>query len=375
MDDGGRVPSDYRNEGGFATQSLRELVRGEILANGPMSVARYMNLSLYHPDWGYYTRGNVRVGKQGDFFTSVSVGPLFGDLMASWMAGVYREIGAPPAWRVVEFGGNDGKLAADVMDGIRRRSPAAFDALEYVISEPLPSMRQEQEKRLGRYPVRVVADTGSLVELPMPGLVFGNEVLDALPFELVEWRDGSWVERCVEIGPDGSLVLGYGSKPKPKMLELLDSGIHADVLPEGWQCELRTGMSEFIGDSMRGLLQPRMLWIDYGFDRGDLWNSARSGGTWQAYRNHRIIRDPWNLPGDCDLTAHVDFTAVREAVGFLGGEMLQSTRQGVWLTRLAAEELTAREGTSDPSWVRQFQMLTHPAQLGSKFTVLEFACR
>lgn len=356
-----------------ATLSLRQLIADEIYSNGSMPMARYMDLALYHPEWGYYATGDREVGKFGDFFTSVSVGPLFGRLMARRLFGMYQDLGRPSRWRVKELGANDGKLAIDILEAMRSLDWEAAQALDYVICEPLPVMREIQKRALGGFSARVVDPEEALSTNCLPGVVFGNEVLDALPFHWLERWDDDWWERGILLDGEGSLRSGRLGKASGEIIELLSDAADPERLPNGWQCEVRPALDGFLQSSLVGLEPARMIWIDYGFEREELWHPARIEGTWQAFREHRREPEPWNLPGACDLTAHVDFISVAEAAGRLGGEVVALEDQGPWLTRLATLELADREGVEDPSWVRQFQTLTHPAQLGGKFRVME--CR
>jgi SAM-dependent MidA family methyltransferase len=364
---------NYRNAADTATQSLRERIVREIKLTGPISMMRYLALALYDPESGYYARGGERVGKGGDFFTSVSVGPVFGELLARRMVREFDRLGRPARWRIMELGANDGRLAEDVMGGMAGIDPQARAALEYAICEPLPSMRAVQRERLAGFAdgVRIVASTDELVGKELPGVVFGNEVLDALPFHWVEWRNGGWRERRIGLGEDGRLQPVLAGPTDDGLCRWLDRVTRGMRLPDGWQCEVRMAWGDFLQSCLRGMVQPTMIWIDYGFLREDLMRPHRTEGTWRAYRGHRIEADPWDHPGACDLTAHVDFTGVAEAAEALGGRMSGFDPQGTWLTRLALEDLAAREGGDDPGWVRQFQTLTHPAHLGARFHVME----
>lgn len=366
---------NYRNQEDTATLSLREWIVDEIQSAGPMPLCRYLELALYHPEFGYYARGGERVGKGGDFFTSVSVGPVFGDLLARRMVREFDRLGGPARWRIMELGANDGRLAADVLAGMARIHPQALVALEYVICEPLPTMRHVQAERLAGLMgnVRIVASAQELAGDELPGIVFGNEVLDALPFLWVERSDDGWRERRIGIGADGRLRPVIACQPDEEVRQWLDEATRGLLLPDGWQCEVRMSWSGFLQSCLRVMVQPSMIWIDYGFLREDLMQPQRTEGTWRAYRGHRIEADPWNDPGECDLTAHVDFTGVAEAAEALGGQLVGFHSQGSWLTRLATEEIAAREGGHDPGWVRQFQTLTHPAHLGARFQVMELS--
>lgn len=366
---------NYRIEADTATLSLSQWIVREILASGPMPMRRYLELALYHPKLGYYAQGGDRVGKGGDFFTSVSVGPVFGELLARRMVREFDRLGRPTRWRIMELGANDGRLAADVLGGLSRIDPQALAALEYVICEPLPTMREVQREKLAGFAdkVRIMDSSEMLIGDELPGIVFGNEVLDALPFHWVEWRDGGWHERKIGIGEDDRLQAVLDGKPDEQVRQWLDEATRGLPLPNGWRCEVRMDLREFLTSCLHGMDQPAMIWIDYGFLREDLLHPHRTEGTWRAYRGHRIEPDPWNHPGECDLTAHVDFTSVAESAEALGGQVTGFAAQGTWLTRLAMEDLSSREGKDDPAWVRQFQTLTHPAHLGARFHVMELS--
>jgi len=364
---------DYRMKANTATQSLRQRILAEIDGGGPMRVDRYVELALYDPQEGYYATGIRRVGKGGDFFTSVSVGAVFGGLLARRMVREFDHLGRPGRWRIMELGANDGRLAADVLDAMAGIDSEALAALEYVICEPLPSMREVQRDRLAGYSerVRVVSASNECADDVLPGIVFGNEVLDALPFHWVEWCDLQWWERRIGVGEDGRLQAVLAGHPEGDVMEWLSVATEGLDLPDGWRCEVRTCWRGFLESFLVAVMNPLMIWIDYGFLREELVVPHRSEGTWRAYRRHRIEIEPWDFPGECDLTAHVDFTGVCDAVESLGGRVLGLQAQGMWLTRLAAIDLASREGMTDPAWVRQFQTLTHPAHLGAKFHVLE----
>lgn len=338
-----------------------------------MPLPRYLELALYHPEWGYYARDGRRVGREGDFFTSVSVGPLFGRLLAHRAAREFHQLGCPPRWRILEFGANDGRLAADILGALAEIDPTAHAALEYGIFEPLPRMRGIQTAALELHgsKVCIAATTGCFAADPLPGLILGNEVLDALPFHWVTWRERCWREIRIAASPDGVLMPSDSFTPPADVLQWLEKATQGLELPDGWQCEVRTSWKDFLGTSLRCVESPAMVWMDYGYERSELIHPARREGTWRAYRAHRIEADPWNSPGHCDLTAHVDFTGVAEAARVLGARHTSMVSQGNWLTRLAVGELAAKEGIADPAWARQFQTLTHPAHLGTRFHVLE----
>jgi SAM-dependent MidA family methyltransferase len=354
-----------------ATHSLTSILRQRIAAEGPLCFAGFMAAALYHPEFGYYARGLRQVGRAGDFFTSVSVGPLFGELLARRFLREWSEAGEPVRWRIIECGAHDGTLAADVLAALRRLSTPAFEALEYAIAEPLPVLRQAQGETLRMVAERVrhVSDAGELAADPLPGIAFGNEVLDALPCHLVVWHDGRWHERRVALDE----AQGFAWQT----VEINDARLLAALaalgggFPEGFRSELRTGYHDFLAPLASALSSGLMLWLDYGFERVDYYHPARREGTLRTFSRHRAGDDPLVGPGELDLTAHVDFTAVAAAAQALGWQQAAFRSQGAWLMETARDWLLEMEGKPRPGALRQFQTLTHPAQLGGSFHALE----
>jgi SAM-dependent MidA family methyltransferase len=360
-------PDEYPIEGAAATHSLASLLRRRIVSEGPLPFAGFMAEALYHPVCGYYARGIRQVGRGGDFFTSVSVGPLFGELLARRFLREWRESGEPARWRIIECGAHDGTLAADVLAALKQLSAPAFEALEYAIAEPLPALRHAQGEKLCSFGDRV-CHLSAAAE-PLPGVAFGNEVLDALPCHLIEWRDGRWCERRVALDEAEAFIW--------QILEISDARLISalaplgGVFPDGYRSEVRTSYDDFLAPLSHALSSGLMLWLDYGFERADYYHPARREGTLRTFSQHRAGDDPLVAPGGCDITAHVDFTAVAEAAQALGWQPAALRNQGSWLTETAREWLLEMEGKPQAAALRQFQTLTHPAQLGGSFHALE----
>jgi SAM-dependent MidA family methyltransferase len=352
---------------------LTEKILRQIDGNGPLDFAAFMELALYEPALGYYARHTRQIGRHGDFFTSVSTGPLFGELLARRFLRYWQETGEPQKWRVIESGAHDGTLAFDILTAIHAISPTAAAALEYAIAEPLETLRAAQNAKLARFAknIRQVASPFALADELLPGIAFGNEVLDALPFHLVERHGSSWLE--LRVGRDGDVSLAWTRHA------ITNSALIAALAPlgehftEGHRTEIRTNFADFLRPLSAALNHGLMIWIDYGFAAADLHHPLRHSGTLRTFSHHRAGGDPLATPGEKDITAHVDFTAVAQAAMNLGGKAINFHNQGAWLTELAREWLTGREGNPSAAEIRQFQTLTHPAQLGGKFQVLEIS--
>lgn len=331
-------------------------------------------MALYEPELGYYARETRQVGREGDFFTSVSVGPLFGGLLARRFLREWESLGSPHRWRIIECGAHDGTLAGDVLGAIRELSPPAFQALEYAIPEPLPLLQAAQRETLAAFggKVRFIGGPDELFDDPLPGVAFGNELLDALPFHVVRWNGREWRECRVAASPDGGFVWETDHEIRDATLVATLEPLGNDF-PENYQTEVRTNYADFLRPLTRCLSSGLLLWPDYGFARPEYYHPDRMVGTLRTFSKHRAAEDPLATPGGIDITAHVDFTAVAEAAIALGCEPLVFHNQGAWLTGNAREWLLSLEGNPDPAAFRQFRTLTHPAHLGGSFHVLELA--
>jgi SAM-dependent MidA family methyltransferase len=364
----------YPNESLPATASLRELLHHQISKCGPLRFADFMASALYEPRLGYYARESRQVGREGDFFTSVSVGPLFGELLARRFLLEWRESGAPTHWRIIECGAHDGTLAADILGALARLSPHAFAGLEYAIPEPLPLLQAAQRQTLSGFPknTRFVSSIDELASDPLPGIIFGNELLDALPFHIVEWHPDGWRECRVNADPSGHFIWENDHPiDDPKLLAAL-APLGTDF-PAGYRTEVRTHFADFLAPLTRCLTSGLFLWLDYGFARPEYYDPARKSGTLRTFSKHRAAEDPLSTPGEIDITAHVDFTALAETAIALGCQPRSFRNQGTWLTEVGREWLLSLEGQPQPVALRQFQTLTHPAHLGGCFHALELS--
>jgi len=378
------VPDPYPSGETSATPALSALLRDRIAREGPLPFPEFMATALYEPALGYYARETRQVGRGGDFFTSVSVGPLFGQLLARRFLAWWQEAGQPGRWRLIECGAHDGTLAGDILTALQTLSPTAFAALEYRIIEPLPLLAEAQTANLAAFgkTVRILPSPATLTHDPLPGIVFGNELLDALPFHLVEWHDGAWAELCVENtssemsghSPASSLSNFKFQISNSPLSPELSAALDSLPLPTGpYRTEVRTNFTSFLAPLLAALTHGRMIWPDYGFARPEYYLPARNTGTLRTFQRHRAGDDPLDSPGERDITAHVDFTAVAEAAIKLGATPAEFSAQGSWLTRLAEPWLRENEAALTPAQIRQFQTLVHPGHLGAKFHLLELA--
>lgn len=336
-----------------------------------------MAAALYHPQDGYYAHPDRPIGRAGDFFTSVSVGPAFGTILARWLLNRWQALGSPHRWRVAEPGAHDGQLAADLTAALHALNPAATAGLIYTVPEPLAQRRSRLARQLAALPVAHLElfDPADPPPQAHPGVVVANEVLDALPCRLVEFDGTIWLERFVCATPDDALEL----HPQPVTDPALAAALTplGTAFPAGYQTEIRTNFPAFLAPLRNLLDRGALLFLDYGFARPELYHPDRRSGTLRTFHAHHAADDPLASPGHCDLTAHVDFTAVAEAAATLHLTPARFEPQGFFLTHLAQPWLESLAHAPEPARtnaVRQFHTLTHPAHLGARFHALELSC-
>lgn len=362
---------DYPNPAPAATSScllIREKIAAELTKQDAIPFPRYLDLALYDPDHGYYASRSSQVGREGDFLTSVSIGPLFGKLLARRMVHWWQSHGKPTAWRILEIGAHDGKLAADILESIATLSTEAWQALEYAIVEPMPLLQEAQEQRIKPLAAKLhlANDTLPLSENPLPGIAFGNEILDALPFHLIRRCGHAWEELFV-----AKNLEFITRKIDPTSALGIKTHTLGHDFPEDYQTEVRTNYLEFLGKISPCIGDGMLLFIDYGFAAPEYYDTHRTRGTLRTFYKHQAAEDPLADPGKRDITAHVDFTDLAREAETIGWQPTHFSSQGSYLTHLAKEMIENGE-FSDPKTIAQFRSLTHPARLGASFHVIEF---
>jgi SAM-dependent MidA family methyltransferase len=358
-------------DGGMS--SLAEILQAEMVRSGPMPFLRFMERALYDPVHGYYAAGRAAIGRGGDFFTSVSVGPLFGRLLAVQFAEMWERLGRPARFDIVEQGGAGGEFAGDVLQAAQAW-PDFAAALCYRLVEPFPGNAARQRERLERFAGRV-AWHASLDDLPrFTGVHFSNELVDAFPVHRVVFRNGAWRERYVAAGAEGPFCWEDGPLSTPGLAAFLP---HLPAL-EGYETEVNTQACAWLEAVAERLERGYVLVADYGFARADYYLPERAGGTLTGYRAHRRCDDPLADPGEQDLTAHVDFTTLAERGRSAGLALAGYTYQHHFLAALGRRvfpdvtdprELTPQRRKE----MRAFATLMHPGLMGGCFQFLAFA--
>lgn len=343
---------------------LPQILRAQLSATpaGRLPFAQVMQLALYHPEHGYYGAGPRKIGRQGDFFTSVSVGPLFGNLLALCALQEWQALDEPADFTIIEQGAHDGQLAEDVLSALGDKP------VRYLIVEPNPRYREAQTKRLGDR-VQWVENLAALRSGPKHAFFLCNELPDAFPVHLVRWCGERWRELFVEEdGPEAfRFVTGDFS-----CVELAEEAKHLphDLEP-GHTIEINLAMLAWIRELAHAAFRGSIFIADYGLDVDEFYADSRAEGTVRRYKQHHMDGNVLAELGECDLTTHINFTRLIAEAERLALTKSEYDLQGRVLGRLAMPWLKSLEGQPlDAATMRQFQSLTHPAFMGRSFRCL-----
>jgi len=353
--------------------TLRERIEQEIRQRGPIPFSRYMELCLYEPELGYYARSHEQFGKAGDFYTSSDVHAIFGRLVARQFEEMWRAQGTPGRIEIVELGPGRGLFARDVLDWSREKFPDFFRALHYTLVEGSAGLREKLASVLGEHITAgkavITRDVASYVSTENV-IIFANEFFDALPVEVlsnhgamrVGWEAGRFVE---------SFVAASAAE-----MEYLDRySIHPE---EGERVEAGLEAHRWMQTIAQSVRRGFVIVIDYGYVREELLAGCHRG-TIMCYRQHSASDNPYEAPGGQDITAHVNFTALRAAGEHAGLEYLGLLTQAQFLMGVG-EETQFSEAFEDAQLpqerakrVLQLKHLVTPAGMGETFDVLVMA--
>jgi SAM-dependent MidA family methyltransferase len=350
-------------------------IASEIAASGPIPFVRFMELALYHPQFGYYMRSpelpEERIGWRGDFYTSSDVHPVLGQALAKQAEQMYRLLGQPHPFTIVEMGPGKGLLANQILATCEHRYRSFFQHLRYVLVDRSPAMRELQRRNLAPWLDRAalltwVNDLANVAPQGLTGLFFSNELVDSFPVHRVQvtaqgieelwvdYRDGRFVE-CLR--PLSSDTLAHRLRR-----------VSADW-PEGYRTEINLRASEWMKHVAQHLDRGFVLTIDYGHTAQDLYRSDRKHGTFLCYFRQSIREDPFRRVGEQDMTAHVDFSSLVETGE---GHKLQTTgftNQMSFLMGLGVEQMIAELEQDSPQFKAAIHLL-RPNGMGTTFKVL-----
>jgi SAM-dependent MidA family methyltransferase len=342
--------------------SLDVLIREQILAKGPMSIASYMDLALQHPEFGYY-RQHDPLGASGDFITAPEVSQMFGEMIGLWCADIWQQMAMPSAVTLLEMGPGRGTLMQDALRATAKIK-GFHDAMDLQLLETNASLcKQQQERLLAYLPVHI----DNLAQLPpQPLIAVANEFFDALPIRQFEKTGDGWCERLVGVH-NGELAMTL-SPPTQDFLMLLPEAVREAVVGTVHEISLPSlailrQIAKHIAHHGGGFLV-----IDYGY------NEVSGLASLQAVLRHAPVTI-FERPGEVDLTAHVDFGALRMVAGGQNIKVTGPVGQGVFLQamgiELRATQLKLRADIEQAKAIdTALARLTDIEQMGQLFKVM-----
>jgi len=353
---------------------LRERIAEEIRRDGPIPFSRYMELCLYEPELGYYSRAREQFGKAGDFYTSSDVHAVFGRLLARQFEEMWRALDAPERIDVIELGPGRGLLARDVLDWSAKQFPEFSRTLHYALVEQSPHLRTRLQERLSDHISAGRAKVLDSIELAASSaceniIVFGNEFFDALPVEVVDHRG------AVRVGFDNGRFVESFVAPSAAENEFLDRySVHPEERERVEATLTALAWMDRIANAFRDRRGFAVL-IDYGYTREEQL-AGRHRDTIMAYRRHTASASPYEAPGEQDITAHVNFTALRARGVERGLDALALVTQSQFLIGIGEETQFAdafQECMPPQERAKvalQLKHLISPSGMGETFQVL-----
>jgi SAM-dependent MidA family methyltransferase len=331
---------------------LVENIADQIVTSSQQRItfAEYMELVLYHPQFGYYASNAERIGQSGDFLTSPHLAADFGELVGIQLKQLWEILDCPSKFTIVEMGAGQGLLAAQILEYLKREYPNLFSAIEYLIIDTAPAMIAAQQKRLDTLPVRW-CEWLEIEDRSIVGCFLSNELIDALPVHQVIVKDNRLQEIYITIDRDDltfvEIVDELSSDRLTEYWQLNGIDLLSDRYTDGYRTEVNLAALDWLKIVEQKLERGYIISIDYGYSADRYYNPIRSQGTLQCYYEHYHHNDPYINIGNQDLTAHVDFTAIQNQGELLGLETIGFTKQGMFLMALGLGDRISTVSSSD----------------------------
>lgn len=332
-------------------------------SRSPMPFEKYMNFCLYHPEYGYYAQGNLP-GKRGDFVTSPCIHKVFGATVSLQILEIYEILEKPKKFVIVESGAGQGYLALDILTYLVQKG----FYFNYWIIEPFQKIKTIQKETLKDFQ-SYINWFESINEIPeFKGVFLSNELFDAFPVHLIEKQNNELKEIWIEVKKDGTI--------KEFLKKLNNFEIFERVKPyfyswkDGYRTEVCTQVENFYKILSQKLKEGAIITIDYGYPRADYYIPERNRGTLLCYYRHKVIENPYFKPGEMDITAHVDFTLLKEMGEKYNFLNIGFTQQGSFLVSLGIEKVLYEVSKGNWKDIEALKFLVFPEGLGSSHWVL-----
>jgi SAM-dependent MidA family methyltransferase len=359
----------------MTSQTLAERLSDQIRREGPITFRAWMETALYDERQGYYCRKDLaRWGRQGDYRTSPETSVLFAATLARYFAQLSAQLRSPELFTVVEIGGGAGHFAAQVLETLRDRFPAVFARLNYVFDEISNDARIRAAEQVAKFSERVRFEHLHELSPIDAGVIFSNELIDALPVHRIGLVEGKLLEFYVGLSENGDFRWVDGPISTPRLIDYLKR--FQIQLRDRQVVEINLALEDWYREVAKKLQHGYVVTVDYGCEAEELHGPARNQGTLRAFRRHRLVEDILSAPGEQDITSTVDWTVMKKIGLELGCELVTFERQDRFLMNcglLEELELRVAEVESDAERLRlrtNVREMILPGGLSSSYQVL-----
>ena len=363
---------------------IREKIIERIKREGPLTFETFMDMALYHPGLGYYSTPGATIGREGDFYTSSHLHPIFGAMIGRQLMEMWKIMGRPDDFRAVEIGAGIGYLTKDIFDYLQRHSKDKSNFLKsfhYVIVEPYEHFKDRQIETLGDilknppHPAslhekaeltRKISWVGSLGELNegISGCIFSNELLDAFPVHIVEVEE---TLKEVFVDFDGEeFIETKGSLSSEEIAGYLKH--FSPDIPSGYRTEINLRIKGWLQEITKVLSRGFLLTVDYGYSAREYYSDDRTTGTLLCYHKHLFNEKPYQNIGEQDITAHVNFSSLKEWGEDVGFKTIGYCSQGTFLVASGIDEIITELYSDSPDYlyeVSKIKGLIMPQGMGA----------
>ncbi|MBM7693290.1 SAM-dependent MidA family methyltransferase [Peribacillus deserti] len=290
----------------------------------------YMKMALYDPHFGYYMKDGEKIGKQGDFYTSVNLSDVLGTLLGKWFCKLFHTSGLTPV--ICELGGGTGKLARHILESIKQTDPELYSKTVYYIVETSPFHQKLQQDCLSSFEhVQIVSTIEELGQIE--GIVFSNEFFDAFPVHVIEMYRGRLFEVMVSCNSSGNdLAEHLVPLENSEIISYLEN--EKLVLQEKQRLEIPLPMLEYLEKIAGILTKGLMVTMDYGYTHDEWELPQHRRGSLRGYYKHEMIEDVLEKPGEMDITSHIHFSALSSYLKSRGFIQEYLLRQDEFLLQL-----------------------------------------
>lgn len=346
---------------------LEHKIIEKIKKEGPITFDTFMEMALYEPGLGYYSSENTEIGMAGDFYTSQHLHPVFGAMIGKQFEEMHLLLGSPQDFRVVEMGAGAGLMCLDIMNYLKKKD--LFHSFGYVIVERNPFVKERQRKLLGDFIEKIswVSELGELNTIR--GCFFSNELLDSFPVHIVEM--GSELEE-IYVAADGMEIRELKGPLSRTSISDYMKGFSIQ-LAEGYRTEVNLRLRDWLKSVADILSEGFVMTIDYGYPALDYYSEERERGTLLCYHRHQMNEDPYKNIGAQDITAHVNFSSVKQWGEDVGLRPIGFCRQGPYLISLGIDQMIGELYSESADYlfeVAKIKRLIFPGTIGETHKVM-----